>query len=97
MSSMRRWRGLAALVRDAALNASLAIERVHKETARRPFDVLERVPPLAAPVRGIHAIHDATVATVHGAIRLVSRAVAGTVDVVLGAAEGSDPDRPPRG
>jgi hypothetical protein len=77
-----RWRGLVALVRDAVEGASLAIERVHKEATRRSFDLLESIPPLAAPARGIHAIHDATVAGVHGAIRLVNGAVWGVVEVV---------------
>ncbi len=80
---MKKWRGLSALVTDAVRGASLAIERVHKRTADRPFGVVEQIPPLAGPARGIHAIHDATLATVHSAIRLVNRAVGTTLQTVL--------------
>ena len=87
MSEMKKWRGLNALVIDAVVHASRAIERVHKETANRPFGILERIPTVALPARGVHVLHDVTVAGVHGAIRLVSRAVGGTVDVALEVVE----------
>ena len=87
MSATRRWRGLAAMVRDGVESAASAVEQVHLATAARPFDALERIPPLALPARGVRALHDATVAGVYGAIRLVTRAVGGTLDVVLDAVE----------
>jgi hypothetical protein len=54
--------------------------------------VLALIPQLAAPARMVHAIHDAAVSGVHGAIRLVTRAVGSTLDVVLDAAERGDRD-----
>ncbi len=83
--SRERWRGLAALVRDAVTAASTSIERVHLGTARRTFVVLEAVPPLALPARGVHAVHDATVAGVHRLVRLGARAAGAAVDLALRA------------
>ncbi len=83
-----RWRGLKALAQAAALQASVAIERVQKETARRPLALLSLIPRLAPHARTVHAIHDAAVSGVHGAIRLVTRAVGGTLDLVLDATGG---------
>ena len=82
-----RWRGLTAMLKDAVENASVAIERVQKETANRPFAVLEQIPPIAAPAKAIHGIYDASVSVTHGAIRLVTRVVGKTVDAVLETVE----------
>ena len=71
---LARWRGLGALVADAVEHGSRAVEQVQKEVARRPFAVLEAIPALAAPARAVHGIHDASVAAVHGALRLATRA-----------------------
>lgn len=84
---MERWRGLKALVVDAVEHGSRAVEHIQKETARRPFEILERIPPLQAPVKGIHTIHDTAVSGVHGMIRLVNKAVGGTLDVVIDVVE----------
>jgi uncharacterized protein len=83
MSSIKKWRGLGTLITTAVAGASRAIEKVQRRTAERPFNVLEQIPPLSAPARGIHAIHDATLATVHSTIRLVNRAVDATLQTVL--------------
>ncbi len=84
---MQRWRGLKSLVVDAVEHGSRAVEHVQKETARRPFEILAMIPPLEVPVKGIHLIHDTAVSGVHGMIRLVTRVVGGTVDVVLDVVE----------
>jgi hypothetical protein len=97
VSRAAQWRGLVALIRDSVENASHAIERVHLETARRPFDALEQIPPVAIPAQGVRAIHDATVASVHGIIRLVTRAASGTVDAVLDVIERHEDEAPPAG
>ncbi len=72
---MERWRGLKSLVVDAVEHGSRAVERVQKETARRPFEILARIPPLEVPVKGIHVIHDTAVGGVHGMIRFVNKVV----------------------
>jgi hypothetical protein len=85
--AVRRWRGLNALVREAVEYGSRAVERVHVATARRPFAILERIPVVAVPVRGVRLVHDAVVAVVYGAVRQVGRTVATTVDRGLELAE----------
>jgi hypothetical protein len=95
MRGWRRWRGAAKLLSDAVEQGSKAIERIQKETAQRPFAVLEAIPGVALPARAVHVIHDATVSGVHGAIRLVTRAVDGTIGVGFELAERSASPEPP--
>ena len=88
---MRRWRGLKALVQDGVEHGSRAVERVQLGIARRPFELLEKVEPIAVPVRGIREIHDTAVTSVHGMIRLVNRVAGSTLDVVLDVVEKAKP------
>lgn len=73
MNAARRWRGVIALAFDGLEHGSRAIERVHVETARRVFVILEALPPTAPVSRLVRVTHDATVAAVHGAIRMTGR------------------------
>ena len=91
-SALRRWRGLKELVENAVENGSIAIERLQKETARRPFSILESIPPIALPVRGIHELHDHVVSSVHGSIRITTRVVGQCLDVVLDTLEAGTSD-----
>jgi hypothetical protein len=94
MTTANRLRGLRALLEDAVDQGASAVERVHKATAARPFDVLEHVPPIAPAARGIRLVHDATVTGVYEAIRqinhLVGATLALTIDVVERASEASE-------
>ncbi len=87
--SLSRVRGLAALVRDAVEHGSRAVEKVHLEIAKRPFVVLEHVPGIEAPTRAVHAVHDLTVQSVYGSIRLVNGLVGTTVEAALDVVERS--------
>jgi hypothetical protein len=84
---MNRWRGLVVLVREAVENGSIAVEKLQKQTAGRPFGILEQIGPIAAPVKVIHTIHDVSVTTTHTTIRLVNRVVGDALDGVLAAVE----------
>jgi hypothetical protein len=98
VSGLARLRGLKQLVQEAVDHGSKAVERVQLERAALPFALLERVPKLAVPARGAHAIHDAAVSSTHGMIRLVNRVVGDTLDVVLDEVEGArsaDHEPPP--
>ena len=101
--NINRLRGLKDLVQSAVENASTAIERVHKDTARRPFQVLESIPAVRVPASGIHLIHDQIVSSVHGVVRLTTRVIGETVGVALDAIESASPGsaedgaRQPRG
>jgi len=86
---MNRWRGLKALVVDAVDHGSRAVERIQKETASVPFDILEQVPPLAAPAKVVRFFHDAGVSGVHVTIRLVTRLTGRALDVALDVLEHS--------
>jgi hypothetical protein len=83
----KRWRGVASLVTDAVQHGSRAVERIQKETAQRPFGILEMIPGVALPARVVHVLHDVTVSGVHGAIRLVTRVVDGSASIVFDLAE----------
>ena len=37
---MKKWRGLAELVRDAVEQGATAVEQVHRRTAATPFELL---------------------------------------------------------
>lgn len=94
MKDVKRWKGLRALIGDAVEHGASAIERVHVATTKRPFTVMEQIPGLAEPVKGIHIVHDAIVTNTYGAVRLVSRAVGQAIDAALDAVDDQD-DQPP--
>jgi hypothetical protein len=90
-NEQKRWQGLRALVQDAVEQGSLAIEKVQKETAARPFQLLESVPALARPTEVVHAVHDVAVTTTHASIRLVNRVVGRVLERVIDAAVPGEP------
>jgi hypothetical protein len=83
--SIKRWQGLRALVGDAVEHGATAIERVHLETARRPFAFMEHIPPLAEPAQNIREVHDTIVSGVYTSVRLVNQLVGKTLDAALAA------------
>ena len=78
MSTMKRLRGLRALVGDAVEHGSKAVEDVHKATAARTFVVLEAIPPIATPAKVAHIVHDASLTGIYGIIRAVNKVVGKT-------------------
>jgi hypothetical protein len=95
MSDLGKWRGLTALVVDAVTAGSTAVERIQKETAARPFAILEQIEPIAPASRVVHTIHDVSVGGVHGIIRVVARGVGTAIEVGLGLAEARQHTRSP--
>jgi hypothetical protein len=93
MSTLKKWRGMRALVTDAVEHGSRAIERVQMDTAKRTFDVLESIPPLSAPVKLVHLVHDATVGGVYNTIRVVNQVVGASVDAALEAVDEEEAKR----
>jgi len=89
MTSWRRWKGLRALLTDAVDQGTSAVERVHKATAARPFDVLAKIPVVAPVSGGVRLVHDVTVAGVYETIRQVNRVVGVTLSATLDAIEGA--------
>ena len=84
---MSRIKGLKDLVQDGVHHGTTAVEQVHRAVASRPFDVLEAVPVIGGPTRGVRVAHDTMLTLVYGAIRGVNRIVGGFADGVL---EGMD-------
>jgi len=91
MTDVKRWRGLRALIGDAVEHGSSAIERVHLETARRPFAIIEQIPGIGDRAHTVHQIHDSLVSTVYDTIRGVNRAVGGAIDAALDHLEDTTP------
>ena len=88
--SMKRWQGLRALVGDAVEHGATAIERVHLETARRPFAIIEQIPELSQPAQNIREVHDTIVSGVYTSVRLVNKLVGRTLDAALEAFDDED-------
>jgi hypothetical protein len=80
---MRRWRGLKDLVVDAVHHGSAAVEQVHLRTAVKPFEIIARVPLVAAPARRASAAQSAMIASTYATIRAVNRVVGSVADVLL--------------
>ncbi|HYO74239.1 MAG TPA: hypothetical protein VEU33_50020 [Archangium sp.] len=89
---MKKWRGVKALVQDAVDKGATAVEHVHKRTAAVPFELLEKVPPLATPVRSVHQVHDLAVSGSYGMVRLVNGVAGKVLDVAFDVLEGGSTD-----
>ena len=91
-------KGVKDLVEDAVHHGTTAVEKVHREVASRPFEVLESVPGLELPVRLVRAMHDTITTTVYTSIRVTNRLVGAIADEVIEVveknleAQGSDED-----
>lgn len=85
--TMKRLRGLRALVEEAVEHGSKAVEGVHRATAKRTFDVLEAIEPIAVPVKVVHTVHDLSLSTTYGAIRAVNKVVGKGLAIALDVAE----------
>lgn len=96
MKDAKRWRGVRALIGAAVDQGASAIERVHLETARRPFAILEQIPGVAEPAHSIHQVHDTLVSSAYEAVRLVNRVVGTTLDGVLDALDTEHEQTPSR-
>ncbi|HKU40348.1 MAG TPA: hypothetical protein VJR89_19440 [Polyangiales bacterium] len=83
MSSRQRWKGLVSLVGDAVEHGSQAVERIHMATARRPFQIIEQIPGIAAPTKLVHHVHDAIVTNTYQQIRFWNSLVVSAVRAAL--------------
>ncbi|MCC6750439.1 MAG: hypothetical protein IT371_22435 [Deltaproteobacteria bacterium] len=81
--TLQRLRGLQRLVEDGVEHGCAALERVHRETAARSFRVTETLPPIAAPSRTVHAIHDLVVGGVYGTVRRFNRLLGRSAAIAL--------------
>lgn len=87
MSTVRRWRGLKALVHDAVDATVDLVGEGHESTARTVRRVTDATPPLREPARVVDSIRRVSTAGVLGAIKLGNRTVEVVTDAGLDAAE----------
>jgi hypothetical protein len=87
VTTLKKVRGLRALVEDVVEHGSRAVERVHLATARRTFTILEQIPVIAEPARAVHLVYDATVGASYAGVRLVNRAVGAIAELAIDAIE----------
>jgi len=80
-----KWRGLSALVRDAVVHGSQAVETIQRATMRRPIAVITTIAPTTAPVANtVEWVHDAFVTTTHRSIRGIAKLLDRAVELGLG-------------
>jgi hypothetical protein len=75
-TTLRQLRGLTDLIEDAVGAGVTQTERMHVAIARYPYAVLERVTPIAAPVRGVEFVQATITGSVYWTIRLATRITA---------------------
>jgi len=99
--SIRRWRGLVALVADAVEQGASAVERIHLASAEMPFRILKQVPGVSPGAALVEHAFNGCVAGTYASVRAVTRVVAGTVDFALEAVDKEaaplDEQAPPEG
>lgn len=85
--TLRRLKGATSLVHDAIDGAVPAIARAHRGVASTPFEILERVGPIAAPVAVVRAVHDTVTDGTYRTIRSVNRILAMLTSCALECAD----------
>ncbi|MBK6688511.1 MAG: alpha/beta hydrolase [Deltaproteobacteria bacterium] len=81
------WQRLAAyrgLVIDAVEHGVTAIQEVQEKLTQRPYDVLQQVPPLEAPVKVVRAVHYGVMRGSYRTIRMINRLTGDALAKVLG-------------
>ena len=81
--SLRQIRGAADLVHEVVAGSVDAVEATHRSIARKPFAVLEKISPIAVPVRLIEHIERNISGGVYQSIRLSNRLAAAVATQVL--------------
>jgi hypothetical protein len=70
--TVRQLRGLNDLITDAVAVGVTRIEQIHRAIARRPYAILKRISPIAAPVRTVEFVETTISGSVYWSIRLVT-------------------------
>ena len=95
----RRLRGLKHLIHDGVRQGADFVEKHHRHAAEKSFRVLESIPPIAAPTKVVHGVHDGVLSLSYGGIRAINHAIAVAddwlVDQLAPADDDPDSDIPP--
>lgn len=82
-TTIRQLQGLNDLIADAVDAGVTRTEQIHRSIARRPYAVLERISPMAAPVRTVEFVQTTITGSVYWTIRLATRLSGVVVSQVL--------------
>ncbi|MBF0239330.1 MAG: hypothetical protein HQM12_16640 [SAR324 cluster bacterium] len=63
---------LQKVVQDAINKGATTVEEVHKKISSLPFEMLEKIGPIAAQVKGAKEKHDQTIGSVYDTIRQIN-------------------------
>ncbi len=81
--TVRRIRGVKDLSEEAMDGLVVRIQDVHHGYARLPFAVLEQIPVVAGPAKGIEQVQREITDGVYGAIRVANRLVGRAASCLL--------------
>ena len=70
----KRLRGFKRLIHDGVERGAEFVEKHHRHAAEKPFRILESIPPIAAPTRIVHSVHDGVLWLTYGSIRVINQA-----------------------
>jgi len=94
----KRLRGLRRLIHDGVGRCADFVEKHHRHAAKKPFQVLESIRPIAAPTRVVRSVHDGVLSLTYGSIRAINQAAektSGWVVDTLAPADEADERKPP--
>ena len=80
-------RGAKDLIEDAVLACTDAAQLLQLSLTRQPYAVLEKITPIAVPVRAVEQVQNAITVGIYGTIRSITRATAAVASHALDIAE----------
>jgi len=91
MKSAAEIRGLKDLLVSAIAGGTMTVEEMHATIAKRPFQVLERVPGTRLPASAARALHDGIAGWVYWSVRGLAKLAGGAAEVALLSLEQGTP------
>lgn len=75
---------LQEVVQKAIEDGATTVEQVHLSISSMPFDVLEKIDALQAPINSARDVHDQTVGNIYETIRLLNDRAGDLARTLLG-------------
>ena len=94
----KRLKGLRRLIHEGVGRGADFVEKHHRHAARRSFQVLESVRPIATPTKIVRTVHDGVLSLTYGSIRAINQAAektSGWVVDTLAAMDKAEERKPP--
>ena len=70
----KRLKGLRRLIHEGVGRGADFVEKHHRHAAKKPFQVLESITPIAAPTRVVRSVHDGVLSLTYGSIHAINQA-----------------------